>query len=418
MMLRVVTWLLITCKQSKSIDDALEPVQTWWKSSARLPIPSRNFRALYDNNFSPDLVWLVGSYHCAACVYYYNITNDSLSYYDTLIYSSSEISPHTIPSGVMINEMAYYLTKNGALFEYNISNKSETQIYDYSISQPCMTKNNRNNRELYIIGISSTVFNIFNLTDMTNYVGNSLLSSRGIPSCVVNEYLDDPYLYIIAGNNINIERIKLNENILTNEWELLPFQLSINNVKTELSELGFSSPISYTNFILLLGGYDRSVNNGSREIFYIDINESDAGLVGYLAQRMWSSGAVMANVGSNGLNKRIFTFGGSDGSGTLIDAIYYTDLLLPTKAPSSIPSHIPSTIPSSEPTNEPSTIPTTIPTNDPTSHPTSAPTSTNEPTTIPTMIPTVESFPNPTVLPRYDVNAVVYFVNPCTYGIL
>ena len=87
--------------------------------------------------------------------------------------------------------------------------------------------------------------------------GNGLFVDHLSPACSVNEYYDDPYLYVIGGDTTYIERININR---LDAWEVLTVRLDdMQDTSLDLSgSTRCFSPISFENFIYLTPGFINS----------------------------------------------------------------------------------------------------------------------------------------------------------------
>ena len=163
-------------------------------SDATLPTGDRDINVNYNKDYNADCIWLLGGNACPKCVYCYNITGDSIYYYDTL---STGGYTRGKTSSVMLDDTIYYVRYNGIALKYNISNQTETIIGDLPLTHPCIEKHPNNTlKELYFIDgdSGSTKFYVYNLDNNSYYQSVSLYSGRLQAECIINDYYpNEPY---------------------------------------------------------------------------------------------------------------------------------------------------------------------------------------------------------------------------------
>ena len=216
---------------SSAADDSIVwPFQSWTLSDATLTSTTESVYAAYNSIVDPDCIYVFDGVSCHDCVQCYNVSNDSISTYDTLSlggYSFGKPAVIFKDSG-----LAYFITSDAALRVYDIPNKNATHLLTISdITQPCLAMNTLNNNEIYIQGAATTgttgnedpsdKFYIYYTNNNSLIEGESLTFARTHPSCIVadNNGIDsnDPYLWIIGGESTYIERKRLkNDGIYNN----------------------------------------------------------------------------------------------------------------------------------------------------------------------------------------------------------
>lgn len=216
------------------------PFESWITSPVTLPANAYYGFAVYaeESSFS-ECIFVFGGVNCLTCMSCYNITSNTIYTYDTLTTGGYRIGD---PAAVLIvdedsgEELIYFLTHDGYLQKYDLNTKTESnKLFSTDVDEACLVKN-KNGTELYIVEGAGSLFWIYDLIDSELVVGPSLSFSRTDHSCAVNEWdEDDPYLYVLGGNRVQIERIKINgllADIETNtneyEWETLMLQLTSN----------------------------------------------------------------------------------------------------------------------------------------------------------------------------------------------
>ena len=250
-------------------------------------------------------------------------------------------------------------------------------------------------------------FLIWDLNEQTDYTGSDLNIARLSMSCVVNEFTSGdniPYMYVFAGDTIYIERIVLDDDILTNDWEIVFASFTDNNIINRNSS-GFdfdngkfrhASIVSLWNFIYIWNAWDGgSGTDDWNSMFYYDTYENIIKFVGLYPETVCCSGFTYVN--KSGF-ERLYTFGGYHQD----DHIYYSNkVIYETSGPTVMPTEHPTSMPSLTP----SKVPTTLPSTQPSFHPTSAPTSqpTSLPSNVPTHVPTQQPSELPTVAPLHDI---------------
>ena len=327
-----------------------------------MAVASRASYLFYNEDFNTDCIWILGGNGCGGCVQCYNISNDNIYTYDTL----DNRYNYGQPGGVIIGGIAYYYYI-GNIISYYIENKIETTLFSGSPSissyRGCLTKHpniGTYNQLFFADGDSSTAFYIFNIDNNSLTSGDSLSTSRFVPTCIVH----DSYLYVIGGDTTVIERISVLNNVLFNSWETMPFSFdNIAGTSYDFSDdMRFFMPISYKNYIYLVTSYNGNSNDYDN-VFYADTQSNNisqfeftycAGC-DYLAS-FYLASAVLVESDTWEMTK-IYCFGGSNGSSyqTLIgysnNDCFSSD---PSNSPSSIPSSIPTTIPTTpNPTSPP-----------------------------------------------------------------
>ena len=283
-----------------------DPLTTWYTSSATLP-NGGDFQLFvaYDESSNPDCIFLLGGQSCPRCVYCYNITNDELSYTNTLRLSQNK-NFMSDSSSVTIGSIIYYVTEESQLRKFDLSNAAFPDEYVLDIPYDdtdweskgrdiCLTKNPYNNKMLYAVdGYNQRFYSINlelrNISDYSNkydiflnmqrqwYYEDTLYNGM---SCIINTYYDTPYLYSIGGTNVFnylnygdvfedgiVESIGLMENNKVSEWQTVGFDfnsLVSDTIGTNTPSVhGNFSVVSYNEWIYLIGG-GYMVRTGSNE---------------------------------------------------------------------------------------------------------------------------------------------------------
>ena len=372
------------------------PIQTWTPSDATLLYEDRDYYVVFDESVNPDCIWVFGGiYNCITCMACYNITDDTLTNYDTLHTGGFTVGK---PGAVIIDNIIYFYTRddiNGSIRQYDILNKQESTslIATFSsIWDLCLVKNSNNNY-LYLTGGGGIVegendeFYIYSFINNSIYNGPSLINSRHIVSCAVNEYYNDPYLYVFGGGSVYIERINLNN---LQHWEQLTLRLDDTSIQgstfswSESSNFGYFAIFSIKNYIYILGGYEGDSDN-SDEMFYLDVKNWQLKYAGSSPLQGWSAAAIYIET-----TKRAYVVGGISTGAFYYDYIYYSnEAFIPTLYPTIMPTDDPTIKPTNIPTYHPTVIPTTY---DPTTNPTVQPTISPTLTTVETATSSVTPF--------------------------
>ena len=336
------TWLcLLLVSSTVATLDKLSSFRAFTLSDAILPSPTTNIDAVYDASFDPKSIYMTGGTECRTCIWKYNIHDDTIALYDTLRNTTGGVTSGSDRSSVFINGAMYWLSQNGDLLKYDILSKKDSIIHSFTtVFDGCLTKH-PNNGQLYIQGAkaasadpmdAATQFFIYNLdsnaagSNVAVAVGPSLNHGRSHPSCVISEYYsNNPYLYVFAGESSFIERLKINEDIKTNKWQVLTTKFDEYNVGDK-STFRFDSHISYfgifsfKEYIFIVNGYDGG-NGGENEMFIFNCDSLTIDYFGEYAISVWSTAPIVAQ-------NRLYNFGGmmkQGDSDEAISAIYYSD---------------------------------------------------------------------------------------------
>ena len=84
-------------------------IQSWTLSDASLSAAGHSTYVSYNASYTPDIIWVFGGGGCATCVEYYNITDDTITTYDTLHTSSYTLGR---PGSAQIGGLIYYLSSS------------------------------------------------------------------------------------------------------------------------------------------------------------------------------------------------------------------------------------------------------------------------------------------------------------------
>ena len=370
------------------------PIQTWFLADATLSTASQAKYVVYDESFNPDCIYVFGGYSCQTCFQCYNINYDTITTLGTLSlggYSLGQIG------AVSINGKIYYLRQNGQVASYDISTALSSTVFSItSTDDGCLTKH-PNNGQLYVVrGSSSTTFYIYDISSNSLTAGPSLQKTRHAPSCIVNEYENDPHLYVIGGDQSQIERINLN---VLDKWEILIITLDDDYFATGSTfdcdtYCMLMSIVSFNQYIYLIGGQDGGYED---DIYYLDVENWKLYFAGVFPLSSYRIASIWCP-----LTKRIYTFGGRAPTGSYYSTIYYSNeaYFIPSVAPSGPPILDPADKPSKQPTSNPTIQPVIDPTIEPTIDPSIHPS--NNPTIEPTINPTIDPSTHPTTIPTID----------------
>ena len=332
----------------------------------------------------PECIFLFGGDDCQKCVYCYNITSDELVNWDRL---STGTSSQGVPDAVMIGDTIYYLPYTGGISIYDVNTKIEAVLSGISTidQESCLVRHPTNENYLFAVYSHSKTFYLIDLeTGVTNtgfqMTGESLTFTRNWPSCAVNSFLDNVYLYVIGGDSVVIERINLDElideyessnktDISGTQWETLSGVLlsCSSDPRCTFDTSGYIRTVgvaSVNQCIYIIGGETNdAAQQSNNQVLCLDVeNEEILYLGDYLH---YVEGHKVVSV-----DKRVYVFGGENrDKGVFYDTIAYSDELLPTSMPSSVPSFNPTTQPSNSPSNIPSAEPSYAPVTDPTAMP-------------------------------------------------
>ena len=324
----------------------------WTLSDDTLSVAAHGKYVAYDESYDPELIWVFGGWSsgCWTCVEYYNITDNTLTSYDTL-HTGTGVWGR--PGCAQIGGMIYYLSDIGEIHTYEIADKQQSTTALATIpdatNSGCLTRDPMNDNLLYILsGQSTNTFYIYNIASGNLTQGVSLTNARYQPTCAVSNWEDDPYLYVILGQSSYIERINLNT---LDKWEVLSLRFDDNYI--DGSEYNLNSGegrlpavVSFNQYIYTVTGYPSSADTD--QVYYLDVENWELNLVGtFPVARHGVSGVYVKKT------QRMYTFGGYDSGVGADSSIYYSNeaYFLPTSEPSGLPT--------STPTNNPTAFVTT-----------------------------------------------------------
>ena len=229
-----------------------------------------------DSQDFSDAIWLVGGNHIRNTVYYYNITSNSITNYDTL--STTNTNTYAISSQAAViytnntNDYIYFATSNGVIYKYDIRNKQQTSFYYDAMSpfsNPCLVKSSTNGdyTDLLYVVESSSNFWIYNFTNGNWTQGASLNKAHFYRYCSVNSVNNNEFLYVLGGSTVFIEKLDLADPF-ANDWMLLSSTLNTSDgVSIDYENAAFLTAISYKHYIFLLGGNDGNYHD---DIVYLN----------------------------------------------------------------------------------------------------------------------------------------------------
>ena len=323
------------------------PIQSWTLSDVSLSVAAHGKYVSYDESYKPDTIWIFGGRDssCPTCVEYYNITDDTITSYDTLHTGTQTWGR---PGSAQIGGLVYYLSKTGEIHTYEIDDKQQSTTALATIpdgdNDGCLTKDPNNDNELYILsGQTTNTFYIYNIENGNLTHGASLTYNRFQPTCAVSNWENDAYLYVILGRSSHIERINLNTLL---KWEtlLLRFDddyIQLSDYNLDSGEGRLPAVVSFANYIYIIGGYVAS-NTDTDQIYYLDVANWELKLAGtFPVARYGISGIYIEKT------KQIYTFGGYESGVAPDGSIYFSNkaYFLPTVEPTSIPTETPTASP-------------------------------------------------------------------------
>ena len=362
-------------------------------SDETLPTPNAEQIGGYDNN--TNLIWILGGMNCEICVYSYNITSDTINTHNSL---TTGITNNNPSNSVIINSIIYYLDEDGTIGKYEI--EAETQIHPWfndpsDVRVGCLVTNT-NKTKLYLIDDVNEFF-IIDIKNETINQGPNANFDRTSPACAVSS---DNYMYVLFGNQYEIERINLNGIIYENSWQILALNLNVpkllNYIQCDsMNEFNHLKGLLINDIIYVFGFWCGAEATTEGAIFKFDPKFPS---IEYVA-KMYNSGSYRGLISyvNTPKMKKVYFFGGwPDQSST--DVIYYSnEFVFDT-----LMSTTPITISSSSPTNTPSdytgdtSTSTTQPTSIPTIHPSNS-TYSNSPSCSPTeKLQSLSTTPSPT----------------------
>lgn len=355
------------------------------------------FWLLHDNDI---FIWNLSIFQNAASVVYYpNAINTSSDLFDSVINNN----------GIFINNTMYFAccystTLSGASYlgSFNIDTyefNDKVSFIPYGPMYAACVLTNRDNTQIYLLSGSdsdnSNQFYIYIISNDTWIKGPDYNYPRHRPSCVINDYnwdesiKNDEYIYLLLGEESNIERINVNQDWSSNSnsiesitWETIdPTLINLCMIPGEFGEccgdILYTSAVSIENLIYLIGGICTADVSKSliNSVAYIDLFTSSVGIStdfvfgeisGAMARYSPKQDKIFVMFGCYTWDYFRFYKG-----------LYYSSNIstntfinrIDTDTPSSLPTSIPSSIPTSVPTNIPTSTPTSIPTTSSTNTP-------------------------------------------------
>ena len=289
--------------------------------------PDIHVYAAYDESYDSDSIFVFGGWEHPNSSYKYSILNDKIIDYDSL-----DIGGFTWgrPGAVMIDNLIYYgaspvrTTDPAILAMYDVETKIQSVLYTSNDGNRiyCVQKH-PNNPFIYFVD-GEMRFYVYNISNQQVTLITNGTYDRNAPTCIVNDYFETPYFYILLGDNVFVERIRLDNNLTTNSFEIVNnFTGGLFN-QTLGSSVDFSQPfriyngINFENLIFLINGYNGdSVDGAENEMFYYNVVTNKFQYIGEFIDTRHFVGAVLATH-----NNKIYTFGGS----IFYIEEYYTDL--------------------------------------------------------------------------------------------